>query len=134
MSEYRLMRVEDVMSTNLHVIKGLDTVKDAVLIMRQQGVNSLVVERRDGNDEAGLLLLSDIATQVLAQNRAPERVNVYEVMTKPALTLPPGMSVRNALALLTRLELSRALVVDADRNPVGLVTLRDLALGEDPED
>ena len=80
------------------------------------------------------MLLSDIAGQVLAQNRSPDRVNVYEIMSKPALTLHPRMQVRYAARLLVQLNLSRALVVDADRNPIGLVSLRDLVLGEDPED
>ena len=134
MNEYSNLRVEDVMSTNLHVIEGLATVLEAINMMREHGVNSLAVMRRDDDDEAGLLLLRDIAVQVVAQNRSPERVNVYEVMTKPAFTLPPRMLVRNAVKLMTDHNVARALVVDHDRNPIGIVTLRDLVLGEDPED
>ncbi len=134
MNEYFNLRVEDVMSTNLHVIEGLATVLQAINMMREYGVNSLVVMRRDEDDEAGLLLLRDVAVQVVARNRSSERVNVYEVMTKPAFTLPPRMMVRNAVKLMTDHNVARALVVDNDRNPIGIVTLRDLVLGEDPED
>ncbi len=134
MNEYRNLRVEDVMSTNLHVIEGLATALEAIDMMREFGVNSLAVMRRDEDDEAGLLLLRDIAVKVVAQNRSPERVNVYEVTTKPAFTLPPRMLVRNAVKLMVEHNVGRALVVDSDRNPIGLVTLRDLVLGEDPED
>ena len=134
MNEYSNLRVEDVMSTNLHVIEGLATVLEAINMMREHGVNSLAVMRRDADDEAGLLLLRDIAVKVVAQNRSPERVNVYEVMTKPAFTLSPRMLVRNAVKLMTDHNVARALVVDHDRNPIGIVTLRDLVLGEDPED
>ena len=70
---------------------------------------------------------------MIAQNRAPERVNVYEIMTKPVLTLPPDMLVRYAIRLLVRFEVSRAIVVDNDRNPLGLVTLRDLVMGHTAE-
>ena len=134
MNEYRNLRVEDVMSTNLRVIEGLATVLEAINMMREHGINSLAVMRRDEEDEAGLLLLRDIAVKVVAQNRSTERVNVYEVMTKPAFTLPPRMLVRNAVKLMTDHSVARALVVDNDRNPIGMVTLRDLVLGEDPED
>ena len=134
MNEYSNLRVEDVMSPNLHVIEGLATVLEAINMMREHGVNSLAVMRRDDDDEAGLLLLRDIAVNVVAQNRSPERVNVYEVMTKPAFALPPRMLVRNAVKLMTDHNVARALVVDHDRNPIGIVTLRDLVLGEDPED
>jgi CBS domain-containing protein len=134
MNEYGNLRVEDVMSTNLHVIEGLATVLEAINMMREFGVNSLAVMRRDEDDEAGLLLLRDIAVKVVAQNRSPERVNVYEVMTKPAFTLPPKMLVRNAVKLMTDHNVARALIVDEGRNPIGIATLRDLVLGEDPED
>ena len=133
MSENRVLRIEDVMSTELHSIEGLATVTDAVAIMREHGINSLVVNQRDADDEAGLVTLTDIAGKVLAQNRSPDRVNVYEIMSKPAMTLPPRMQVRYAARLLVQLDFSRALVVDADRKPIGMVTLRDLVLGENPE-
>ena len=134
MNENRPLRVEDVMSPNLRSIEGLATVAEAINMMREYGINSLAVMRRDEDDEAGLILLRDIADQVMALNRSPDRVNVYEVMTKPAFTLRPRMLVRNAVRLMVRYDVPRALVVDADRNPVALVTLRDLVLGEDPED
>lgn len=134
MNDNSYLRVEDVMSTNLHVIEGLATTLEAINMMREHGVNSLAVMRRDEDDEAGILLLRDIAVKVVAQNRSTERVNVYEVMTKPAFTLPPRMMVRNAVMLMVEHIVGRALVVDNDRNPIGIVTLRDLVLGEDPED
>ena len=129
MNRNDLVRVGDLMIAELHSIEGLATVAEAISLMRQHNVNSLSVNRRDDTDEVGLVLVSDIAAKVIAQNRAPERVNVYEIMTKPVLTLPPDMLVRYAIRLLVRFEVSRAIVVDNDRNPLGLVTLRDLVMG-----
>ena len=54
-------------------------------------------------------------------------------MTKPALTVRSGMLARYAVRLLVRFGVSRALVVDDDGAPQGLVTLRDLVLGLTPE-
>ncbi len=124
------LRVGDVMVTEIISINGLATVSDAMALMRRHNVNSLVVERRDADDEVGLVLVSDIARQVVAPNRSPDRVNVYEIMSKPVWTVPPDMLARYAVRLLARFELSRAVVVDHDRNPIGIVTLRDLTLGE----
>ena len=122
-------RVGDVMITEIISINGLATVSEAMALMRQRNVNSLVVSRRDEDDEIGLVLVSDIARQVIAPNRSPDRVNVYEIMSKPIWTLPPDMLARYAARLLARFEVSRAVVVDHDRNPIGMVTLRDLILG-----
>ncbi len=129
MSEEREARVEGVMVTDLYSIDGLATVSEAIQMMKQHHVSSLVVDRRDGDDEVGLVEVADIAQEVIGPNRAPDRASVYEVMTKPVVTLPPGMLVRYAVRLLTRHGLSRAVVVDESRNAVGMVTLRDLVLG-----
>jgi len=124
------LRVGDVMVTKIVTINGLDLVSDAMALMRRHNVKSLVVNRRDEHDEIGLVLVSDIARSVIAPNRSPDRVNVYEIMSKPVWTVPPEMLVRYAVRLLVRFEVSRAVVVDHDRNPIGIVTLRDLTLGE----
>ena len=129
MSTRQILRVHDIMRTEIHTIDGLATVSEAMAVMRRDHVSSLVVPRRDADDEFGLILVSDIARKVIAENRAPERVNVYEVMSKPVLTLPSEMQARYAVRLLVRFGVSRAVVVDHDRNPVGIATLRELVLG-----
>ena len=122
------VRVRDVMVTDLHVIDGLATISDAVAMMKRHGVSSLVVARRGPDDEVGLIDVVGIAAP-LAENRAPDRVNVYEVMTKPVVTVPPDMLARYAVRLLRETGLSRSVVVDEHREAVGIVTLRDLVLG-----
>ena len=129
MNQRRQMRVEDVMTVEVHVIDGLATVAEAMALMQKHGVSSLAVNRRDETDEVGMVVVSDIARNVIAPNRSPERVNVYEIMSKPVVTLPSDMLARYAVRLLVRFDISRAIVVDYDRNPVGIVTLRDLVIG-----
>ena len=129
MTEKSSIRVRDLMIEELHTIDGLATVAEAMALMKRHSVSSLVVDRRNENDELGLVVVADIARGVIADNRSPERVNVYEIMSKPLLTLPEDMLARYAVRLLVRLELSRAVVVDYDRNAIGMVTLRDLIMG-----
>lgn len=129
----RPVRVIDVMGSQVHTIDGLATVAEAMAIMKRLQISSLVVNRRREDDELGLIVVSDVAREVIARNRAPERVNVYEIMSKPALTLRAGMLARYAVRLLVKFRVSRALVVDDEGSPLGLVTLRDLVLGLTPE-
>ena len=124
------VRVADIMSKDIKTIDGLATVAEAMALMREHRISSLAINRRNADDELALLVVSDIAAEVVAAGRAPERVHVYEVMTKPVLTLPADMLARYATRLLVRLDLSRALVVDEKRNLLGLATLRDLVLGD----
>jgi predicted transcriptional regulator len=128
MNETVYVKVADAMTENVRMIPAMATVKEAIRMMREASVSSLAVERRDAQDEFGLLVIADIAREVIAQNRAAERVNVYEVMSKPVLTLPADMNIKYAVRLLVRFDLSRALVVDSSRAPVGIVTLRDMVL------
>ncbi len=128
MNAHEIMKVSQAMTASVHTIDAMATVKDAIQAMREHNVSSLAVERRDEHDEFGLLAIVDIAREVIAANRAAERVNVYEIMSKPVVSLPADMSIKYAVRLLVRFELSRALVIDATREPVGIVTLRDMVL------
>ncbi len=129
----RAIRVLDVMGAQLHTIDGLATAAEAMATMQRLQISSLVVTRRHDDDELGLITVSDLAREVITRDRAPDRVNVYEIMSKPALTVRSSMLARYAVRLLVRFGVSRALVVDDAGAPRGLVTLRDLVLGLTPE-
>ena len=96
------MRVRDLMSEELFTIDGLATVADAMALMKRHRVGSLVVNRRNEDDELGMIAVGDIARRVIAEDRSPERVNVYEIMSKPLLTLPEDMLTKYASRLLAR--------------------------------
>lgn len=129
MSEVTFIRVSDVMSTDVKTISRMATVAEAIQMIRNENVSSLLVERADEDDEFGMVTIRDIARDVIATDRSSERTSVYEIMNKPVLTLPAEMNIKYGVRLLTRFNVSRALVIDHDRNPVGLVTLRDMVMG-----
>jgi len=128
MNEKNYTSVSDVMSKGVHTISGVSTVADAMKIMGEHRVSSLVVERRNEHDEYGLLEVYDVAKGVMAEDRSADRTNVYEIMQKPVLSVAADMDIRYAVRLLVRFRLTRALVIDDRRAPVGLVTIRDMVL------
>lgn len=131
--ETAFVKVEDVMQTSVHMISGVASLKDAITEMSRHNVSSVVIDRRHDGDEFGVLTVIEIATLAIAKNRSLERTNVYEIMTKPTLSLDPKMNVKYAIRLLTRLGHRRALVT-SENGLLGLVTLRDLVLSyADPE-
>lgn len=129
-AEKQIVTVAQVMSRGIITVDPTDTVHDAVQKMRANRISSVIVNRRDPADEFGMLAVVDIAAQVLGKNLSPERVDVYEVMSKPVLTVPSEMNIVYAMRHLTRFKLNRALVIDHERNPLGIVTLRDMVLRE----
>lgn len=126
MSEKKYTSVADVMVRELHVVDPMATVQTAIDQMREHRVTSLVVNRRDLADEFGLILIDDIAREIISADRSTLRTLVYEIMVKPVLTLPADMNVKYAVRLLVRVGMDRALVVDSERHPLGMATLRDI--------
>jgi len=115
------------MRTEVTEVDGTLDVLSALKIMRKVGATSLIVRRRDEKDEYGLLLFSDIAKKVIARDRAPERVNVYEVMAKPILSVRPDMEIRYCARLFENFGISHAPVVEDDKI-VGIVSFYLLVL------
>ncbi len=125
--------VRDCMRKEVTEVDGTMDVLSALKVMKKVGATSLIVSRRDDQDEYGLLLFSDIAKKVLAKDRAPERVNVYEVMAKPVLMVRPDMQVRYCARLFENFGISHAPVVEDDKI-VGMVSFYLLVLhGLKPE-
>lgn len=127
MSEHRITRVRDVMKPQFDMIDGLATVAEAMKTMVHIETKCLIVRKRHDDDEYGIVTLADIARQVLAVDRAPERVNIYEIMTKPVIQVSPDMDIRYCARLFARLDINRAPVVD-DGRVIGIVGYTDLVL------
>ena len=127
MSETGFTRVREVMTPAPRIIDGLATVREAVELMREHHVSSLVIDRRHEGDEYGMVTVHDIAGKVIGEGRSQDRMNVYEIMSKPVLTVDADMDIKYAIRILTRFQLSRALVTEKN-SMVGIVTLRDMTI------
>ena len=119
--------VRDCMRTDVTEIDGSLDVLSALKIMKKVGDTILIVKRRDEQDEFGMLLFSDVAKHVIAKNRAPERVSVYEIMAKPCVTVRPEMEIRYCARLFENFGISHAPVIEDDKI-VGTVSLYRLVL------
>ena len=127
MKSKTIIRVRDVMKPDFDLVDGMDTVADVLRKSQHAESKCFIVDMRHEDDEYGIVLLSDIAKQVLARNKSPERVNIYEIMTKPVISVDPGMDIRYCARLFENFGLSRAPVVD-NRAVVGIVGYTDIVL------
>jgi len=128
MSERKIIRVRDVMKQKYDLADGLSTVHEVLDMMQHVETKCVIVNKRHEDDEYGIVVLADIARHVLAENKSPDRVSLYEVMTKPAVTINPDMNIRHASALFARLGLSRAPVVNSKGDVIGIVSHTDMVL------
>jgi CBS domain-containing protein len=88
MSDRQPVRVRDVMKREFDLVDGKLTVREALDGMRHEETRALIVDKRHAGDEYGIVLLSDIAKKVLAADRSPDRVNLYEIMRWTSATAP----------------------------------------------
>ena len=127
MKPRKIIRVEDIMDDRFLELDGLRTVKEALEALRASGSMPIIVKKRHEDDEYGIVVLSDITKKVLARDHAPERVNIYEIMSKPVISVRPEMDVRYCARLLQRFGLSGVPVVDNGRI-IGMVGYEGLVL------
>ena len=96
----------EVMRVDIFEIEGQATVTDAIRVFNENRVRLLVIKKRDEFDAYGVVLLSDVVKKVLAKDRAPDRVNLYEIMSKPIVSVEPNMDVRYCGRLLSQVSVS----------------------------
>lgn len=121
------IRVKEVMKTDFGTIDGVATIAEALKKMKEMQTAVLIVNKRHDDDEYGMINCGDIARHVLAKDRAPERVNVYEIMSKPVISVHPEMDIRYCSRLFAQYDLVRAPVIE-DRKVVGIVSPNSLVL------
>ncbi|MCP4873867.1 MAG: CBS domain-containing protein [Gammaproteobacteria bacterium] len=127
MSEKVIIRVKDVMTPDFDLVDGMDTVADVLKKSIHPESKCFIVDTRHENDEYGIVLLSDIAKKVLARDKSAERVNIYEIMSKPVISVDPEMDIRYCARLFENFGIGRAPVVD-NRKVVGIVGYTDIVL------
>ncbi|MEJ2530502.1 MAG: CBS domain-containing protein [Halioglobus sp.] len=120
-----VIKARDVMREKHLELDGMATVKEALDAMKAAEADVVIVKKRHENDAFGIVLLSDIAKNVLARDRASQRVNVYEIMSKPVISLDPEMDVRYCARLFDNFGLSNAPVIE-NGEVVGIVSYNEL--------
>ena len=122
------IKVPEFMTSNVLPINQMAPVREAMNEMKEHCSSSLIVARHDEDYEYGVTAITDIADLVVAKNLSFDRVDVYEIMRKPVLTLHPGTDIRHAINIINRFKISRAVVLKDARTLLGIVTLRDMVL------
>ena len=122
-----VIRVRDVMKSEVDVVDGMMTVTEALKAMKYPDTRTLIVDKRHDDDEYCVVFLRYTAKKVLARDHSPNRVNIYEIMSKPVISVYPDMDIRYCTRLFDRFGLSRAPVLERQQI-IGLVSYTDIVL------
>ena len=122
-----IIRARDVMHKGIVSIDGMATAQEAVAKMRSERVSSLLVKKRHTDDAWGIVVVQDFIKGVIIPGRSPAEVNLYEIMTKPIITVPADMDIRYVARLIYRAGIRRAPVEDGGEL-IGMISLSSLIL------
>jgi signal-transduction protein with cAMP-binding, CBS, and nucleotidyltransferase domain len=109
------------------IVDDMTTVTEALQNMKYPETRTIIVDKRHDDDEFGVVMFRDIAKRVLAPDLSPQRINMYEIMSKPVISVDPQMDVRYCTKLFDRFGLSRAPVIENGKI-IGLVSYTDIVL------
>jgi len=125
-----ITRVSDVMQQEVPTVDGMATSVEAAEMMRSHGVSELLVQKRNADDAWAIITIMDLIKEVIVPDKEGKDVYVYEIMTKPVITVPADMDIRYAIRLIHRTGVHRA-PVENKGEIVGMVTLDSLVLDND---
>ncbi len=120
------MKVADIMSKKVITIRSFATVANAVKLMRDHNLNSLIVDRLDESDSYGIVTKTDIIYKVAARGLDPKQVRVCEIMTKPCIVVNPDLSTQSVAQLFANTGIRRAPIIKDKL--LGIISTTDLLL------
>lgn len=127
---HKLVQVKDVMATtNYQFADGMMTVAEGIKLIKQHNASVLFINKRNDQDEYGLVMAGDIAKEVLAKDRSPDRVNLYEIMAKPLMSVSSEMDVRYCARLFERFSLHLAPVIE-NKKIIGMVDYTNMVFSQ----
>jgi CBS domain-containing protein len=118
-------KVKDVMIGEVITVEGATPLIEALQLMLDKSVKSLVIPPRNETDAFAILTFTDIARKVLAQDERLEMLNVFDIMQKPCLYVHEDLDIRHAAKILTSTNIHRAVVSDG-KQLQGIVSLTDM--------
>lgn len=119
------MLVRDIMIRDVVTVSPFATIREAMRLMKQRGVKSLVVDKRDAHDAFGIITYTNILKTIVAEEGDIDLINVYDICAKPALTISRELHVKHAARLMVSLGIRRLLVTSTNEL-AGIVTMNDI--------
>ena len=112
------------MSTPPIVVDRDKSLEEAAKLMRENNIGSVIVVSKDGTIE-GILTERDIVFAV-AEGKIGKNFPVWMFMSENPLTVSPGTPVIEALRMMREANIRHLPVVDKNKKPVGMISIRDI--------
>ena len=124
-----MINVRDILrdkGTTVYSISPDDTVYDALKLMAEKNVGSLLV--LDEGRIAGVISERDYARKIVLKDKFSKETKVKEIMTADVATVTPATDLEQCMGLVTEKRLRHLPVVESDR-VVGIISIGDIVKG-----
>jgi len=118
------MPISFAMNSNVIILEQSRTVADAITAMKDNLVRSILVSDH-GEQVIGLVSKTDVLFKVVAIHKSPAKIPIKEVMSAPVISIPPEMSIVDALSVMEK-HIIRQLVVTTSNSVLGIVSRDDI--------
>jgi len=115
--------VSELMTSDVAVIAGSATVREAAEVMASRDISCLVA--LDNDDVVGIFTERDLLKRVIALKRNPAQTILKNVMSSPVMSVPSNYSIPSASKMMEKMKIRRLLVMD-DSTLLGVVTQTDI--------
>ncbi|WP_018934958.1 CBS domain-containing protein [Thioalkalivibrio sp. ALJ24] len=119
------MLVRDILTEKVITVAPLAPLREAMQLMRDNDVRSLVVDKQHPHDAYGIITYTTILKTIVAEEGDIDLANVYDVAAKPVITVPAEMDVKYVARLMVNLDVRRLVVLEGNRLE-GIVTTSDI--------
>jgi len=121
------MLVENVMTPKdkLVIISPMATVREALKLMKEHKVRSVIVDKTKPESAYGLLTFKNILQSIIAEDGDIDLLNVYDIASIPAITVSSKLNVKYAAKMMVLSSIKRILVVD-NNELYGILTMTDI--------
>lgn len=122
--------IREVMTPSPLALQSNTTVVDAARTMRDSNIGDVLV-LDDSAGVCGIVTDRDIVVRAIADGQDPSSVKLADICTEGVVTVDADASVDEAARIMRDGALRRIPVLE-DGSPVGIVSLGDLAVEQDP--
>jgi CBS domain-containing protein len=124
-------KIRDVMTADPVSLPTSASLVDAARAMRESDIGDVIVLDDDAK-VCGIVTDRDIVVRALADGREASATTLADICTRDLETLSPEDSASDAVRLMSSKAIRRVPVVE-DGKPVGIVSIGDLAIEQDPD-
>lgn len=120
------MKASDIMTKEVLMIHSSATVTQAIAMMQNKKLRSLIVEPSDESDDYGIVTETDIVYLITARELDPEQVKVREIMTRPCISVNPDLNIAEVAQLFAAMGIQKAPVIKDKL--LGIISVTDILM------